>query len=359
MKEVCSRESLWSARKSIRSKGLVRANCPSESAVSHSGSPKITRFHAPTSPRFGPRLVRGGFTLVELLVVIAIIGILVGLLLPAVQAAREAARRIQCANHLHQMGIALHNYHSGMRRFPAGIVRKHSTFWSAGLLPYVEQDNLYNSLDFTEPWSVAYGPNAVACQTLIPVFRCPSSGAPRRSNSQGVPNRVPCTYLAVGSGTDTRESATSADHLGRYHRDGLMYLDSDHRMASITDGTSNTLAIGEALVKFEVIGFDLDVVSPQLLDHWYIGSQGIGPTTDNATREVSEALGSTGVPINSIFKDDIWVDAKEMCFSSHHTGGAQFVFGDSHVRFLSDGIDARVYSALGTIAGGEVALLDD
>lgn len=308
---------------------------------------------------FYRRESRSAFTLVELLVVIAIIGILVGLLLPAVQAAREAARRIQCANNLHQMGIALHNYHDTMRAFPIGIVSAHGTFWQAGLLPHLEQANLFQTLDFEGRWNVRFPSNARACQTYLPVFRCPSSNSPTRSNDQGVPNRVPSNYLAVGSGTDTRESADAQDHLGRPRRNGIMYRDSNTRMASITDGTSNTVAIGEALFRFDINGLDLDGRSFQVVDHWYIGSDGVGPPRRNGTREVSEALGSTGVPINCLFRDDFWVDAKEMCFSSLHTGGAQFVFADGHSRFISENIDTAVYSAIGTINQGEVAFLED
>ncbi|MEC8555560.1 MAG: DUF1559 domain-containing protein [Planctomycetota bacterium] len=299
---------------------------------------------------------RGAFTLVELLVVIAIIAILIALLLPAVQAAREAARRVQCSNNLHQMGIALHNYHGVMRSFPSGIIDPNHTFWTGSLLPHLEQRNLFNSLDFSAEWSDSNPANSQACATLLSVYRCPSGNAREQLNAQGVTGRVPCNYLCVGSGTDTRESGDVPDHLGLPLRNGLMYVNSDTRMASITDGTSNSLAIGEALFRFEVRGPDLDAVVNQVVDHWYIGSDGVAqwPT---GMREVSEAIGSTGVPMNAVF-EDIWIDAKEICFSSLHTGGCQFVFADGHVQFLSENIDARVYSQVGTIGSGEVAIVE-
>ncbi len=272
------------------------------------------------------------------------------------QAAREAARRIQCANNLKQQGLALQNYHGAMRSFPAGIVTPNHTFWSGALLPFLEQDNLFNTLDFSEDWSTNSHPNGQACATLLNVFRCPSANAPRAVSVQGVAGRVPSTYLAVGSGTDTRESGGVPEHIGRARRDGLMYLNSFHRMRDVIDGTSNTLAIGEALFRIDVRGPDLDGQSLQIVDHWYIGSDGVLQTA-NGMLEMSEAVGSTGVPLNGVF-DDIWIDAKELGYSSHHTGGVLFVFADGHVQFLSESIDMGVFSSGGTIAGFEVSLFD-
>jgi len=289
--------------------------------------------------------------------VIAIIGILVALLLPAVQAAREAARRLKCSNNLHQMGIALHNYHNALRRFPVGIIPDNHTFWSASLLPYMEQDNLFRSLDFSQGWSSADHPNGKACATFLSIFRCASGNAPERMDVQGVPGRVPCNYIAVGSGTDTRESGMVSDHLGLFDRNGVMYLGSQTRIASITDGTSNTVAIGEALFSVETTGVDLDNQSRQIVDHWYIGSDGVA-WHETGMREVSEAIGSTGVPLNWLFKE-VPIDAKEIGFSSRHAGGSNFVFADGHVQYLSEGIDAKTYSALGTRDRGEIAILQD
>ncbi|MEO8272388.1 MAG: DUF1559 domain-containing protein, partial [Aureliella sp.] len=211
---------------------------------------------------------KNAFTLVELLVVIAIIGILVGLLLPAVQAAREAARRMQCSNNLHQMGIALHNYHDTQGRFPAGVVQPSFLLWTGSLLPYIEQGNLFNTLVFNGRWETTGSSNAKACTAYLSAYRCPSTNAPDRSGLQGITNRVPSCYLAVASGTSTRESGSAPDHLGLRPQNGLMFVNSSAKFASLVDGTSQTVAIGEALFGEVLDNNDLDN-SGQLVDHWY------------------------------------------------------------------------------------------
>ena len=160
------------------------------------------------------RFRRHAFTLVELLVVIAIIGILVGLLLPAVQAAREAARRMQCANNLKQMGLALHEYHDSHRTFPSGFIFPNRVFWTGMILPYVEQGPLYQTLDFRLPFNDGNLPNGAACAKYLPIFRCPSSNSPERLSVQGVSNRVPSNYLGVGSGTATRDRGEIPEIMG-------------------------------------------------------------------------------------------------------------------------------------------------
>ncbi len=300
------------------------------------------------------RSAKAGFTLVELLVVIAIIGILVSLLLPAVQAVREAARRLQCSNNFHQMGIALHNYHDIHRTFPSGIVEPSFAMWSGSLLPFLEQGNLFQTLDFSRRWEFPGTPNARACTTLLGVYRCPSSDAPEHVAVQGIADRVPSSYLAVASGTASLESGSSSNHLGLRNQDGLMFLNSSTRIGQVVDGTSHSLAVGEALFRPDVQAPDLSGVT-QIIDHWYIGSDGFGRRNNQpGLVEVSEGLGSSGVPLNGL-KLDIFIDEKEIGFTSLHTGGCLFVFADAHVQFLSDGIDRRLYSALGTIAAGEVA----
>lgn len=287
--------------------------------------------------------VSRGWTLVELLVVIAIIGILVAFLLPAVQSAREAARRVQCQSQLHQLGLALHQYHDSVRRFPAAVSWPQRMFWTARLLPYLEQSSLYDSLDHNLLWN--QGPNQQACGSYLSVFRCPSSTAPKYITAQGILERVPCNYLACASGTATRESGPPP-LAGEPYSDGLFFLNSDLSFAHLTDGCSSTVAIGETVFIYRNIGVDLCGVD-QFLDHWYIG------TLEGMGNEMSESMGSTGVAINS-FQRPVFVDEQELAFSSRHPGGAQVALADGAVIFVSEAIDRRTWSALGTRSGGEV-----
>lgn len=287
-----------------------------------------------------------GFTLIELLVVIAIIAILMALLLPAVQAAREAARRIQCQNNLHQMGIALHGYHDSLRSFPAAYIWPNRTLWSGLILEQMEQSPLYDTLEFGRPWDVDNSPNELACATYLTVYRCPSSATPEHMDLQGITDRVPCNYLACASGTGARESGPPP-LVGLPGSDGIFFVNSSTRMADILDGSSSTVAIGEALVRIDVQGPDHTGIT-QIVDHWYIG------TPEGNANEVSESMGSTGVAINSVAMPGLFIDEKELCFSSRHSGGVQVLFADGHVSFISETIDRDTWSALGTRAGREV-----
>lgn len=298
---------------------------------------------------------KNAFTVVELLVVISIIGILVGLLLPAVQAAREAARRMQCANNLHQMGLALHEYHDMHRRFPAGVVFPNRVMWSAQILAQLEQTPLYSSLNFSLPFADDATPNGKACTEYLKVFRCPSSNSPDHVDVQGVDRRVPSNYLAVASGTATRDYGQIKEHVGRLNQDGFMFVNSSTGMNSILDGTAQTLAIGECLFNTDITGPDATGTN-QIVDHWYIGTSDMGSVnnTNDWIAEASEALGSTGVALNNLHDNSIVIDEKEIGFDGNHPGGVQFVFGDGHVTLLTDSIDRKIYSALGTRAGNEV-----
>lgn len=298
------------------------------------------------------RTIRNAFTLVELLVVIAIIGILVGLLLPAVQAAREAARRIQCANNLKQMGLALQEYHDAHRVFPSALIFPNRVFWTAMILPHVEQGPLHSTLNFSLPFDDGSLPNGAACAKTLPIYRCPSSNSPEHVTVQGVSNRVPSNYLAVASGTATRDWGPFAETVGRTDQDGSMFVNSRTRFASLTDGSSQTLMVGECLFSATVYGADSSGTG-QIIDHWYIGTADTIAIQNTFIAEASESMGSTGVAMNNFEDPSIQVDEKELCFASKHWGGVQFVFGDGHVSFLPGTIDRATYSAMGTRTGGE------
>lgn len=298
----------------------------------------------------GRESVRPAFTLVELLVVIAIIGILLGLLLPAVQQVREAARRTACLNKLRQLGLAMHHHQDSWEYLPSGFEWPDRTLWSARLLPFLEQKNLYDTLQFGAPWDS--GPNADACGVPLDIFRCPSADLPPAVDFEGIPNRQPCSYLGCASGIAQAESGTVGPLAGEVDLDGVLYHNSRVVIEKIRDGSSNTVAAGEALSDYNVTGIDFNG-NNQAVDHWYIGS-----TDQLAGINASECLGSTGCPINAFQDDLLDIDQKELCFSSRHPGGAQVVFADGHARFVRESIDRKVWSAVGTRQNGEIAVVD-
>ena len=299
---------------------------------------------------------RLGFTLVELLVVLAIIGILIGLLLPAVQAAREAARRIQCANNLKQMGLAALIHSDASGKFPSGcqtskaLSSSQRFMWSGQILLFLEQSNLRSGVDPDKPWDT-FAPNIAAMRTSMSIFRCPSSSAPE-FYGQIIDDRIPCTYLACASGTVGTESG-AGPKIGDANQDGALYTNRQTRHRDFTDGLSNTLLIAESLFLPGVTGLDHDG-NGQIIDHWSIGSPGMGSS------EMSEALGSTAVPINAWkISPQAFIEDIELGYSSRHTGLIQAVFADGRVQVIADSISPIVWSAIGTRARGEISSLDD
>ncbi len=290
-----------------------------------------------------------GYTIIELLVAMVIIGILIALLMPAIQAGRESARRVQCANHLRQMGVALHAYHSTFQQYPSGIVQQNGFLWSGALLPFLEQQVVFETLDLEQGWH--HPANTSALRQVYPIFRCPSASAPLRQD-HGVTDRVPATYLAVGSGTQQLESGPPPTIYGA-PQDGIFYLDSAVRFRDIMDGSCQTLAIGETLVDIEYQVPDATGV-PQLLDHWAVGTPTFAPN------EISEAVGSSGVGIGLALSRDseTCIDSMELSFSSRHPGAAQMLLADGHVRLLQQSIDATLWSAMGTKDGFEIVELE-
>ncbi len=296
---------------------------------------------------------RCGFTLVELLVVITIIGILISLLLPAVQSAREAARRLQCTNNLKQLGLALHNYHQALKSFPAGTSTSIPGNCKNGsdcrgnpmyvpLLPYVEQAAIEQRYSYVLDWGYAsWGDSAQ--NAGLGVFQCPSM--PLWNEVQ---NRR--DYFGCSGG---RESSWTC-RFGEVFRDGLFCINQWVRIEDIRDGSSNTIAMGESSHPAKWgsgDGYGDPMVGGPVT--WKFGADCAAPCTSGTTHSLGRAFRVTKYPINADLRPMEDTDNNEYPFASHHPGGAQFVFADGHVSFLSDSIDLTLYQSLSTYAGGE------
>ncbi len=287
-----------------------------------------------------------GFTLVELLVVIAIIGILVALLLPAVQAAREAARRSSCTNNLKQLGLGLHNHHDSYGHFPAGYYRVHNGSvkgnwgWGAHILPYVEQENLYDTIGVTQHASLAHSLNnnarRVAMQNPVSVFRCPSDTGsdtnpqgqrkPERQNSSNKTAVAMSNYLGANSSGHLRNNDGSADA----NANGLFMRDREFRFADITDGTSNTIAIGERTWQARREG---------LHNCWAGIVFGALGNKANGNDGIASCLASSHQKINQFGEC-------RRSFNSLHSGGALFAFADGSVHFISETVNHNTNAAV-------------
>lgn len=323
-------------------------------------------------PEVTPKMRRRAFTLVELLVVIAIIGILIALLLPAVQAAREAARRMRCTNNLHQLGIALHNYHNSHRAFPINRTGRRYHNWSALAMtaPYVEQANMHDMLDFSAfPYTVSRGGtiyadgtvNEPAARTKVDVFICPSDpGGVIAPEGFG-----PTNYLFnVGSGLV--DNGTIQRTSTGQEPDGIAYEASRVRIADVTDGTSNTLAVGES-----TRGLGQNRAPYQSHQKQHIRGSSVfpaceaGPGDNVWYGDRCEAWIKGSFPYaamtfffspNSKRADCLTGNAVQALMGprSYHLGGANALLCDGHVAFLADTISEEVIRALATRAGGEV-----
>ena len=309
---------------------------------------------------------RRGFTLVELLVVIAIIGVLVGLLLPAVQAAREAARRMQCSNNLKQIGLCLHNYHDTSNALPAGsngtlnaagtAFGGHGWTWQSSILPYVEQSNLFNAIQGpdgfgNENGSQNAGKPLVIKATTLSMFWCPSQPDVRngtQKNGYQSSNYNGNMGTRIGNGNDDcigTGIVTVADMKtkpwGCMNGDGVFYVQSKTRFGDVTDGLSNTIFVSEVADS----GGDVMGIFGAGSDRRSMFS---GGADSNPPTEMSEYLiaAETNDPING---------GAEEAAGSWHVGGAQFAFGDGSIHFLSENMDMTTYRAISTRAGGEVA----
>lgn len=299
---------------------------------------------------------RTGFTLVELLVVIAIIGILIALLLPAVQAAREAARRIHCANLTKQIGVALHNYHAAMGSFPpGGVSRPTGNRYDSGgfsymvaILPYIEQDSYYDKINILIGHDTSE--NEWLRRTLISTYVCPSRG-PRGHQLVSGDNYFTGVgdiwyyghYLAtlgamgpIGNSTTEYPFETPTES-GGFATTGILIRDGDVRISRIRDGSSNTFMVGEH-------SWESHLYRPWPAG---IGDSGNGKDAMNC-KNIRYSL-------HSLSADDASsIQANDISFGSMHPGGAHFLFGDGSVHFLVEDMELMIYKALSTRDSDEV-----
>jgi prepilin-type N-terminal cleavage/methylation domain-containing protein/prepilin-type processing-associated H-X9-DG protein len=361
---------------------------------------------------------RRGFTLIELLVVIAIISVLIALLLPAVQAAREAARRMQCTNNLKQIGIALHNYHSAVGTFPVGFLFPKPSpggtnaqgipdlhwRWSvlAQLSPYMEQASIYNAMNFY--WPIAPGPGAngpfagypawrpfpvhsTAISTKVNFFLCPSDGATSMVTlPDGLSTFGPSNYhFCTGDGQPNSGHVGDAGNPNNaaYAADGAFILGPPQSMATITDGSSNTAAASEQLIGPAVGGVTTTAgpVPPQDVRRGavYVATS---PLPDDPTNGCNGMIAGWRLdkgyawwdgdyrsslynhyltPNSKIF--DCWQaspphDPAIKAARGNHPGGVNVLCCDGHVQFVKDSVSLVAWRALGTRNGGEVISSD-
>jgi prepilin-type processing-associated H-X9-DG protein/prepilin-type N-terminal cleavage/methylation domain-containing protein len=289
---------------------------------------------------------RVAFTLVELLVVIAIIAVLIGLLLPAVQKVRAAAARAKCANNLKQIGLALQNYHDTYRAFPPGYVSGVNSAgddtgpgwgWAAMLLPQIEQTALYQSINFNLP--IESAAISAVRTTPLPTYLCPADNplptwtAYSRNLTTGAPVAAIC-------------DVASANYVGVFGKtepgvdgEGMFFRNSQVAIRDISDGTSQTVAVGERSHNLGEATWVGAVTGASLYN------PAAGPQVENASGMVLGHAGDMagpGAPNSELNQ-----------FASLHGSGINVAFADGHVSFLPSSMDYRVFAALATRAGGE------
>ncbi|WP_406698147.1 DUF1559 domain-containing protein [Singulisphaera sp. Ch08] len=321
-----------------------------------------------------PRRHSDGFTLIELLVVIAIIAVLIALLLPAVQAARAAARRVQCVNNLKQLGLANHNYESTHFVFPPGQMklsyattpkfRGFSLF--VNLLPYIEQQPLYNRWNFSDPLTNTEGTTANSA-TVLAAFLCPADIIPQNPVANSTRWYAIASYGGSGGSQSHPPASLSSD--GIFHATGPAAPGFNQvRIAEVTDGLSNTLLLGERnhvdpnYDSFAAAGWTTE---PMWQWGWWAaggGNFGLSDITMSTLAPINYRIGFSYAnrpsDAGSAAAFAAYDTLRVCSFGSQHPGGANFAMGDGSVRFLKDTTSQVVLRALGTRGGAEVVTAD-
>ena len=309
-----------------------------------------------------------GFTLVELLVVITIIGILIALLLPAVQAAREAARKMQCSNNLKQVGLGIATYESAANAYPMGVCWS-SVYGSSGgrngwvvaILPYIELENLYNSLNLfpTTGWSADNGVNDKIYTTVIPTYRCPSdTQEPFACNGYQLSrtNYVGCFSpngtLVEKSAYPLRYASDSGPLSNPATPRAIFNWNISRIVADVKDGTSNTVAVSETIA-----GTSIDLRGAWWEEWGYSYSH--ARTPNSAIPDAMWLPSYTCVSTQEAPCTDAanWSD-ENYAARSRHAGGVNACLLDGSVHFVSDQINSTTWQALGSIDGNETASID-
>jgi prepilin-type N-terminal cleavage/methylation domain-containing protein len=323
-------------------------------SVSLSGPGAIAPLRLSTTRRCTRSARRIAFTLVELLVVIAIIGILIGLLLPAVQAAREAARRLSCQNNLKQMALAVHNYESLYKQLPTinagGVASSNLSGASlfATILPLIEKTSEFEMYNFD--LGNTHAQNRLVASQQIPVYLCPSAVMRRQvPGCDADSGRAPGTYAASIGSVDYPQYWSSQGRPRPNLNGAFVYSDAvggKTALRDVTDGTSNTLMVGETaynLPDYKFTSGDCNGQSRFSFTYW------VNPFPGSTAATTQHGFNPRDLAADGVF-DAGWVRS----FRSDHLGGVQFNFVDGSVQFISDSIDAVILDALATRNGGEV-----
>ena len=337
------------------------------------------KFDVAPSPSSGVRFLleerlfmvlrRRAFTLIELLVVIAIIAVLIALLLPAVQQAREAARRTQCKNNLKQIGLAFHNYHDVYTLFPTGSSYKHN--WRSSILPMIDQAPAYNRLSFEKGSFSGQDPNDVNLPVLqnwkVTAFVCPSSTLPSNPNDFGWnPNNYQAHHYTAVGGAYNAGYGNCLNFYGVMCDNGPLEVNVKHGLADLTDGTSNVMIVAEqSNTVLWTGGADWNFPNGRTQNpSAFAGGWGGPGDLANSTNEYNSGVSGMSVvqyPPNGSCGDFFGCGVEYIAsdnYASFHAGGIHTLMGDGSVRFIGNSIDLMTFKRIAMRGDGNPVSID-